>query len=47
MVNNPNTIAYSVTDATTNQDVFVVMGDAKTGIGIANPTAQLDVNLWD
>lgn len=44
VVNNPNTIAYSVTDATTNQDVFVVMGDAKTGIGIANPTAQLDVN---
>ena len=44
VVNNSNTIAYAITDANTNQDVFVVMGDAKTGIGIANPTAQLDVS---
>ncbi|MDF1675208.1 MAG: hypothetical protein P1U44_05765 [Vicingaceae bacterium] len=44
VVNNPNTIAYSVTDATTNQDVFVVMGDGKTGIGTTNLSAQLDVN---
>src|SRR5690606_25085486 len=42
-VNNPNTIAYSVTDATTNQDVFVVMGDGKTGIGTANPEGDLQV----
>ncbi|MCW8898377.1 MAG: hypothetical protein OQJ96_08170 [Flavobacteriales bacterium] len=44
VVNNNNTIAYSVTDATTNQDVFVVMGDGKTGIGTTNLSAQLDVN---
>ena len=44
IVNNPNTIAYSVTDATTNQDVFVVMGDGKTGIGTATPSATLEVN---
>ncbi len=44
IVNNSNTIAYAITDANTNQDVFVVMGNAKTGIGIANPTAQLDVS---
>jgi hypothetical protein len=43
VVNNPNTIAYSVTDATTNQDVFVVMGDGKTGIGTANPEGDLQV----
>ncbi len=42
-VNNPNTIAYSVTDATTNQDVFVVMGNGKTGIGTANPEGDLQV----
>lgn len=44
VVNNSNTIAYAITDANTNQDVFVVMGNAKTGIGIANPIAQLDVS---
>ncbi len=43
VINNPNTIAYSVTDATTNQDVFVVMGDGKTGIGTANPEGDLQV----
>ena len=32
VVNNPNTIAYSVTDATTNQDVFVVMGDGSINV---------------
>ncbi|MDT8412020.1 MAG: hypothetical protein RQ875_06140 [Vicingaceae bacterium] len=44
IVNNPNTIAYSVTDQTTNQDVFVVMGDGKTGIGTATPSTTLEVN---
>ncbi|MDT8411712.1 MAG: hypothetical protein RQ875_04550, partial [Vicingaceae bacterium] len=32
VVNNSNTIAYSVTDATTNQDVFVVMGDGSINV---------------
>ncbi|MCW8898778.1 MAG: hypothetical protein OQJ96_08950 [Flavobacteriales bacterium] len=32
VINNPNTIAYSVTDATTNQDVFVVMGDGSINV---------------
>ncbi|MDT8413622.1 MAG: hypothetical protein RQ875_14240 [Vicingaceae bacterium] len=44
VVNNSNTIAYAITDANTNQDVFVVMGDGKTGIGTTNLSAQLDVN---
>ena len=43
VVNNSNTIAYSVTNATTNQDVFVVMGDGKTGIGTANPEDDLQI----
>ncbi|PKP45987.1 MAG: hypothetical protein CVT95_07790 [Bacteroidetes bacterium HGW-Bacteroidetes-12] len=37
IVNNPNTIAYSVTDQATNQDVFVVKGDGSVGIGTTNP----------
>jgi len=36
VVNNSNTIAYSVTNATTNQDVFVVKGDGSVGIGTDN-----------
>jgi len=36
-VNNPNTIAYSVTDQATNQDVFVVKGNGSVGIGTNNP----------
>ncbi len=36
VVNNSNTIAYSVTDQTTNQDVFVVMGDGSVGVGTDN-----------
>ncbi|PKP44949.1 MAG: hypothetical protein CVT95_09985 [Bacteroidetes bacterium HGW-Bacteroidetes-12] len=43
IVNNPNTIAYAVTDQITNQDVFVVMGDGKTGIGTANPEDDLQI----
>ncbi len=43
IVNNPNTIAYAVTNQTTNQDVFVVMGDGKTGIGTANPEDDLQI----
>ncbi|MDT8411425.1 MAG: hypothetical protein RQ875_03100 [Vicingaceae bacterium] len=47
MVNNPNTIAYSVTDQSTNQNVFVVKGDGSVIIEQNAPAMLKTISIKD